>query len=79
MHTAVADVHAIENGVAQRSAALDDPPAHAYYVVVPDWANRYDRGRACDLPLAPEAPGHSAKEYRGDASAIPATKSPSGQ
>jgi hypothetical protein len=28
VHAAVAHVHAIDDGIAKRSAALDDPPAH---------------------------------------------------
>jgi hypothetical protein len=31
---AVAHIHAGDNAVAQRPAALDDPPAHARYVVI---------------------------------------------
>ena len=35
MHAAVAHVHAIDDGIATRSAALDDPPTHETNVVMP--------------------------------------------
>jgi hypothetical protein len=30
VHAAVAHVHAIDDGISKRSAALDDPPAHGW-------------------------------------------------
>ena len=35
MHTVVAHVHAIDDGIPQRSAALDDFPAHGSDKVIP--------------------------------------------
>ena len=32
MHTAVAHVHAIDDGITKRSAALDDPPTHTFEI-----------------------------------------------
>jgi hypothetical protein len=34
VHAAIARIHAIDNGVPQRSTALDDPPAHVLDVIV---------------------------------------------
>jgi hypothetical protein len=33
VHAAVAHVHAIDDGIAKRPAALDNPPAHARDVI----------------------------------------------
>jgi hypothetical protein len=33
VHAAVAHVHAVDNGITYRGAALDDSPAHDRYVV----------------------------------------------
>ena len=35
MHAAVAHIDAIDDGIAKRSAALDDPPTHGTDVVMP--------------------------------------------
>jgi hypothetical protein len=35
VQAAVAHVHAIDDGIAKRSAALDDPPTHGTDVVMP--------------------------------------------
>jgi hypothetical protein len=34
VHTAVVHIHAIDDGIAKRSAALDDPPTHGTDVVM---------------------------------------------
>ena len=46
MHAAVAHVHAVDNGITYRCAALDDSPAHDRYVAIealPDNAADYHR------------------------------------
>ena len=34
VHAVIAHVHAIDDGIPQRSAALDDPPTHAADIII---------------------------------------------
>ena len=65
MYAAVAHVHAIEDGISKRSAALDDPTAHAPDIASAIADARSDQRRSPDAgqPVAirrPMRPGGSA-------------------